>query len=338
MNTSLLLFGGSSGERLVSVASAQNIADQFNFDEIMFLASDGCIYQVTQSELLAHTDPFLNEFKAHQKALELSLESGISFFKNKTVFLALHGTEGEDGKIQKLFEFNKVAFTASDSIASQNAFHKDTSKKIVQNAQIKIVDSILFDSNQIRTAKNDLLKFFKTHQKIVLKPAANGSSIGLHILDQTSDFEKAMQEIEENRLGEYLAEKFIQGRELTVGVFEAKDGLKALPPSEVIVNPGRAFDYEGKYLGKGSIEITPAQLTPQEALLAQQMALQAHRALKCYGYSRTDLILTSTEPIYLETNTLPGLSRPSFFPQQLNVADIPFKIFIQRQLELAENR
>ena len=154
-------------------------------------------------------------------------------------------------------------------------------------------------------------------------------------MDHPNQLKKALEKIKESGFGDYIAEKFIVGRELTVGVFQTPQGLKALPPSEIILSEGRSFDYEGKYLGQGSTEITPADLTPKEIALAQNIALASHEALGCYGYSRTDMILTAEGPIYLETNTLPGLSKPSFLPQQLNVADIRFNQFIEQQIELA---
>lgn len=338
MNKTVLLFGGSSEERLVSVASAQNVADHFQFDEIIFLDKNSSVYSLDKVELMAHTNVFTTEFKPQSAPVAHSLENAIPLLKNKTIFMGFHGTEGEDGKIQILLEKNKIAFTGSGSVSSQNSFSKSASKKIVSKANIATTEEFILTATEAETRKNEILNFFNTHRKIVLKPIANGSSIGLHIIDNQKSLEAALVKIKSAGLGDYIAEKFIQGRELTVGVYQSPKGLIALPPSEVIMNQGRSFDYEGKYLGQGSTEITPAQLTPQETVVAQKMALDAHQALSCYGYSRTDLILTNSGPIYLETNTLPGLSRASFVPQQLNVADIRFADFVQRQLELAEVR
>lgn len=338
MNKTVILFGGSSEERLVSAASAQNVAQHFQFDELWFLDKKSAVFQIDKAELLAHANPFTTEFKPSSKAIAASLAETLPLLKNKTVFLALHGTEGEDGQIQALFEKNKIAFTGSGAESSQNAFNKKSSKTIAATAKIKVTDEMIFTSHETEKRKNEIVSFFKLHEKIVLKPNANGSSIGLYIVDQQKDLEEALVKIKSTNLGEYIVEKFVQGRELTVGVYQSTKGLAPLPPSEVVLNKGFSFDYEGKYLGRGTTEITPAQLTPEEAQVAQKMALEAHQALKCYGYSRTDLILTTAGPVYLETNTLPGLSRASFIPQQLNVADIRFADFIQRQLELAENR
>ncbi len=338
MNQSVILFGGSSGERLVSVASAQNLVENFDFDAILYLDKSGLVFKITKEELLSHANPFLNEFKPAAKSFANSLDETLSFLKSKTVFLALHGTEGEDGKIQSLFEKNKISFTASDSKASKNAFNKKISKSIVAEAGIATSAEFIFSNLDFANQLQELVTFFKTHSKIVLKPLANGSSLGLFIVETQPDLLSAIEKIRSNGLGDYIAEKFIVGRELTVGIYESQKGIIALPPSEVILNAGRSFDYEGKYLGKGTQEITPAQLNLQETQLVQKMALKAHSALHCFGYTRTDLILTANGPIYLETNTLPGLSRPSFIPQQLGAAKILFSDFIKQQLFLAEKR
>lgn len=338
MNKSVLLFGGSSEERLVSVASAQNVASQFDFNEILFLDKRSSLFRVTKEQLLAHQNPFTVEFKLNAAPIASSIADCIPFLKGKTVFISFHGTEGEDGKIQALFEKNKIAFTGSGAESSQNAFNKKLSKVIVSTSRIKVTEEFSFSSLEAETRRGSIIDFFKIHGKIVLKPTANGSSIGLYIIDSLPALEEALKKIKSANLGDYIAEKFIVGRELTVGVFQSAKGLIPLPPSEVVLNQGHSFDYEGKYLGRGTTEITPAQLTPDEAKKAQRMATESHQALNCYGYSRTDLILTADGPVYLETNTLPGLSKASFIPQQLKAADITFADFIQRQLELAEKR
>jgi D-alanine-D-alanine ligase len=102
--------------------------------------------------------------------------------------------------------------------------------------------------------------------------------------------------------------------------------------------PGGAFDYAGKYLGQGTEELTPAPITAAQRVDAQALAVLAHQTLGCGGYSRTDLILTEEGPTFLETNTLPGLTRASFIPQQLAAAGKDLRAFLLRQLDLARSR
>ncbi len=337
-NDVVLLFGGNSEERLVSVASAQNLARQFSFSEFIFQDNSERLFKVTDEELFQHADVFVKEFKPAKPAFAESLNEALDYFKNKVVFLGWHGAHGENGEIQFLFETHKIIFTGSGSESSQNAFEKNQAKEIISNTDIKIPLEIKFENSQTEILRSQFEKFLNQHKKIVFKPTASGSSYGLHIVSDVEKLNQALELIKKDSFKSYLVENFINGRELTVGVVQMADELIALPASEIILNEGSAFDYEGKYLGTGATEITPANLTSSELEVVQKLALDAHIALGCYGYSRTDLILTTDGAYFLETNTLPGLSKPSFLPQQLLAADIPFKNFIEAQINLARHR
>lgn len=338
MKNSILLFGGSSEERLVSVASAQNIYKQFPFSQAWYLHPDGRLSVVSKEELIAHQDPFQVEFRPTAKPFAESLPASLLQLKGQTVFLALHGTEGEDGAIQALFEKANIFFTASGSTSSRNAFEKDQAKVIVSKQGVEIAPHYLFTDLESVVNRQQLLDFFSKNKKIVLKPLANGSSIGLHIISDLTSLNVAMEAIAKVNYGSYLAEVFIQGRELTVAIIDDGQKLLALPPSEVILHAGHSFDYKGKYLGRGTTEVTPADISSAEVKKVQQLAMIAHQALDCYGYSRTDIMLTSSGAVFLETNTLPGLTKASFVPQQLKAAGLDFSQFIETQLSLAESR
>ena len=338
MNPSILMFGGKSEERFVSVASAQNLASIFEFSEVWFISPLGQIFLVDSNELASHKDPFKLPFVPAKAPIAQSLEQAIPKLKNRTVFMGFHGTEGEDGKIQALLEKNRVAFTGSGSESSQICFDKPTAKKVLSKHDISVAPEIILSSGDPDKAESELREFFISNRKIVAKPTANGSSIGLHIISDQNSLKSAIDDIRKSRAGAFMAEKFISGREITVGVIEKNGDLEALPPSEVLLNEGHSFDYDGKYLGKGTREITPAELNANDLMSIQTLAIRAHRLLNCFGYTRTDVILSSEGITYLETNTLPGLTKASFIPQQLNVANIPFKSFIKDQIELAEQR
>ena len=130
----------------------------------------------------------------------------------------------------------------------------------------------------------------------------------------------------------------MSGTELTVGIVDDGRGTRALPASEVRVEAGRAFDYEGKYLGKGTREITPAEVPPEVSQAAQRIALAVHKALGCEGYSRTDVICGPKGVVFLEINTLPGLTGMSFIPQQLAAEGTPMLAFLEEQISLARRR
>lgn len=334
----VLLFGGNSGERLVSVASAQNLAQNYDFSEIIYLHKDGALSIISKSELIEHQNAFQNEFKTSNKPFATNLNSALNFFKDKIIFLALHGTEGEDGKIQELFESAKICFTGSGSTASKNAFEKDASKKIIGKLGLTLAPEMVFTKKPDQATLNQITNFFKQHQKIVFKPVASGSSIGLHIISNEAELKHALEQIAKAEFDVYLAEKFLTGRELTAGVIDRNNNLEGLLPSEVVLNEGNNFDYEGKYLGRGTTEITPAKINADELAKVKELALASHRAFGCYGYSRTDMILVNSQPIFMETNTLPGLTKASFIPQQLHCSAISMNEFIASQLELARKR
>lgn len=330
----LILFGGASEERMVSVASAQNLMGHLPEADLWFLAQDGDVFEVARSELQAHQNAFTTAFTPSGNSLAGKLENALELLKNKVVILALHGTEGEDGTLQAMFEKNRIPYTGSNSTASRLAFDKKLTKEIAKRHNLPMADDLIVNGSKDIAALKD---FFAQHPSMVLKPVANGSSFGLFIIHSSTDFESALKKMDPAIT--YLAESFLVGREITVGVREQIDGTTvALPCSEVRVVKGRQFDYEGKYLGSGVQELTPAPLESEETLRCQELALKVHALTGCSGYSRTDMILTPRGPILLEINTLPGLSKASFIPQQLTACGDNLRDFFLGQIALAEKR
>lgn len=340
MQNTILFFGGSSDERWVSTASAQNLCQRYDFSRIWFLSLTGTVHEISKTDLLSHKEAFTADFPAPANShIAASLKAALPRTQDAVIFMGFHGTEGENGDMQALLEEERVPFTGSGSRASQSCFDKVLAKKIVSAAGIQVTEELTIDSTSLEDFEK-LKRFFNQHSKIVLKPTANGSSIGLFIVNSVDTLNSAIKEIQKKPKMSYLAEKFVQGRECTIGIIENETGsLVALPASEVIMQDGLNFDYNGKYLGKGSTEITPAPVTLEQMTALQAVSLKAHQALGCTGYSRTDVILCPQgEIIYLETNTLPGLTKASFIPQQLEEAKIALSDFIQGQLQIARKR
>lgn len=333
-NDCVILFGGSSEERLVSVASAQNLSLQIPEASLWFLNQAGQIFEIETSELQNHKNPFMAPFIPKGKNSFSTLKDSLLKLKHKTVIIALHGTEGEDGTLQKLFEDHNIAFTGTKSKASADAFNKVTTKLVARKNNLSVVEELIIDffTNEDITK---LKSFLKQHKKLVLKPLANGSSVGLFIVSSESELDESLKTIKNKNLSHYLIEPFITGREITVGVRQKADGSTIpIACSEVRVIQGRQFDYEGKYLGSGVEELTPAPITAQETKECQDMAIKIHNLLGCRGYSRTDMILTEKGPILLEINTLPGLSKASFVPQQIISIGGNLRDFFQEQINL----
>jgi len=328
--TVIVLFGGHSDERHVSVASAQNVVRNLEAPLAWFWSPSGAVYDVNREELLVHQQPFTNDFQPSRPAVWPDLEMALDTLPvdDRVFLLALHGGEGEDGTVQRMMEARGIPFTGSGSAASAAAFDKGRAKEIVKD-RVRVAESrIAKDANDIEGA---IAGMMERYEKIVLKPLAGGSSRGLFFLERGSDI-PVIDNIP------YIVEQFIAGRELTVGVVEGGDGPFPLPVIEIETDPGASFDYEGKYLGKGTREICPAKIPDAMRDEAQKMSVAAHVALGCEGYSRTDLIAGEDGVYFLELNTLPGLTTSSLVPQELHEVGIEFREFLEKQIATALTR
>jgi D-alanine-D-alanine ligase len=328
----IILFGGSSSERRVSVASAQHLSSIMPEAALWFWAQNGTVFQVTSEELMAHQNPYDNNFMPLKpnKVAE-SVETALDRVGASVVYLGLHGGDGENGWLQTRLEARRIPFTGSGGTASKIAMHKSESKEAVVKRGILVARQL--SENRI----NELLKFQKEVGRLVIKPACDGSSAGLSFLHDQAGCEAWFEKHAGSAIP-WLAEEELIGRELTVGVMMYKGTLTALPPSEVILEKNAHFDFQAKYHGVGNREITPADLTPAQTIAAQAVALQAHQAIGCFGYTRTDMIMTQSGIYYLETNTLPGMTKASFIPQQLRAAGIELRDFVADQINLARKR
>jgi D-alanine-D-alanine ligase len=327
--TTIVLFGGRSDERHVSVASAQNVVRTLDAPLAWFWAPNGAVYDVNGDELLAHPNPFTNDFEPSRPAIWPDLEMALDTLPvdDPVFLLALHGGEGEDGTVQRLMERRGIPFTGSGSAASAAAFDKGRTLEIVKS-QLRIAESRVAGGSQDieRVVAAMLMRF----EKVVLKPLAGGSSRGLFFMERGSEI-PLIDDIP------YLVEQFISGRELTCGVVEHHDGPFALPIIEIETDAGFSFDYEGKYLGKGTREICPAKIPEAMRDEIQSMSLTAHKVLGCESYSRSDFVASEDGIYFLELNTLPGLTSSSLVPQELAAAGIEFREFLDRQIAMAKN-
>jgi D-alanine-D-alanine ligase len=329
-HTIIVLFGGPSDERQVSVASAQNVVRNLPRALAWFWTPEGAVHDVAATDLLAHQRPFEVDFEPARPAIFPTLEQALDTLpvENPVFLLALHGTGGEDGTVQRMFEKRGIPFTGSGSEASAAAFDKERAKTLVRGKVRTAESRVVPSEDELQPAVQDMLS---RHERIVLKPLAGGSSRGLFFLGRNDEVPRDLR-------FPYLLEQFIEGRELTVGVVDQGTGPFPLPVIEIEVDPNRAFDYAGKYLGAGTREICPANIPSDMARSAQATALAAHVALGCEGYSRTDLIASRNGIYFLETNTLPGLTTSSLVPQELAVVGIGFRDFLEKQVELAKAR
>jgi D-alanine-D-alanine ligase len=322
-----ILFGGTNKERLVSVATAQALHSALPEADLWFWDVDDTVHEAASAALLQHSRPFEDPFKAGTPSIG-NIEQALDKAKaeNRVLVLALHGGTAENGELQAMCEVRKLPFTGSGSASSHLAFDKVAAKRFAAIAGVKAPVGVMLED--IETA-------FAEYGRLIAKPACDGSSYGLIYVNSKQDLVAVRNAA---RLEEYLIEPFVAGVEATCGVLEQSDGsVFSLPPIEIVPAEG-GFDYTAKYLLKSTQEICPGRFSPEISGEIMDLALRAHMALSCSGYSRTDFIVSEKGPIYLETNTLPGLTKASLYPKALKALGIDFADFLRDQIVLAERR
>jgi D-alanine-D-alanine ligase len=322
-----ILFGGTNKERLVSVATAQALCSALPKADLWFWDVDDTVHETRPETLLKHSRPFEDPFKAGTPSLgriDQALDKARA--ENRVLVLGLHGGTTENGELQAMCELRKIPFTGSGSASSHLAFDKVAAKRFAEIAGVKAPPGVKLED--IETA-------FIQYGKLIAKPACDGSSYGLIFVNARQDIAAVRNAAKSE---EYLIEPLISGVEATCGVLEQSDGsVFSLPPIEIVPADG-GFDYTAKYLLKSTQEICPGRFSPEISAQLMDLALRAHRALSCSGYSRTDFIVSAEGPIYLETNTLPGLTKASLYPKALKAQGIDFGDFLRDQIVLAEKR
>jgi D-alanine-D-alanine ligase len=322
-----ILFGGLNKERLVSVATAQALHVALPDADLWFWDADDRVYDTRPQALLAHARPFEESFKPDSASIgQLTLALDRAKAEGRLLVLGLHGGMAENGELQAMCETRGIAFTGSGSASSNLAFDKIAAKRFAAIAGVTIAAGV---------ALNDLETAFAEYGRLIAKPARDGSSFGLIFVNATQDLVAVRKAANTE---DYVIEPFVAGVEATCGVLEQADGsLIALPPIEIIPADG-GFDYEAKYLAKSTQEICPGRFTPEISARIMADAVRAHNAMSCRGYSRSDFIVAANGPVYLETNTLPGLTKASLYPKALTAQGISFVDFLHGQIALGARR
>jgi D-alanine-D-alanine ligase len=322
-----ILFGGTNKERLVSVASAQALYSALPEADLWFWDLGDTVHEVRPEALLGHSRPFEEPFKPGRPSIG-RIEQALDRAKaeSRLLVLGLHGGMAENGELQAMCEMRGLPFTGSGSASSHLAFDKIAAKRFVALAGVKAPAGVVLEEAE---------KALAEYGKLIAKPVLDGSSYGLIFVHSTQDLVAVRNAA---KAESYLIEPFIAGVEATCGVLERLDGsVVALPPVEIIPADG-GFDYTAKYLAKTTQEICPGRFAPEISAQIMDHAVKAHQALSCRGYSRSDFIVSAKGLIYLETNTLPGLTKASLYPKALKAEGIAFVDFLQDQIALAAKR
>ena len=301
----LVLAGGTSPEREVSLNSGK---------------------AVTEALLTTKYTPVFIDLK---DPLELP-----KIFKENSadgVFIALHGTWGENGIIQAICEVANIPYTGSGVLGSSIGMNKFTSKALFNNAGIKTANAFLATVNNpnIKMAEKFLDKF----GKIFIKPNTGGSTVACSSAATIDEYKKSLElafDVEPYA----LVEEFIEGEEITVPVMENDDGTPfALPVIHIKPKTGY-YDYNNKYTKGATDYICPADFSPETIKRLQDIAVKAHIAISCNIYSRIDFRLTETGDVYaLEANTAPGMTATSLVPKAAKAFGIEFPEFLTQIIE-----
>ena len=319
-----ILFGGTNKERLVSVASAQAMHAALPEAELWFWDVSDTVHEVQSQALRSHARPFEDSFKPGNRGIGLEPALDKAMVEDRLLVLALHGGRAENGELQAMCEMRGIPFTGSGSASSHLAFDKVAAKRFAAIAGVTAPIGLMLEDIDAALAE---------YGRLIAKPARDGSSYGLIFVNAKQDLVAVRNAA---KTEEYVIEPFVSGVEATCGVLEQSDGsVIALPPIEIVPADG-GFDYTAKYLLKSTQEICPGRFAPEITAQLMEQALRAHRALSCSGYSRSDFIVSEKGPIYLETNTLPGLTKASLYPKSLKAQGIDFADFLQGQIDLAE--
>ncbi len=319
-----VIAGGDSSEYIVSLKSAENV----------FKSIDALKYQPFMVRMRNGEWSVLGE----DKAIAIVSKEDFSFtYKNKKIvpdlaFIMIHGTPGEDGKLQAYFDMIKIPYSTCGVYTSALTFHKFYCDNFLRSFEIPMAESLYFQ-------KGDIINIDEVVERLGLpvfvKPSAGGSSFGVTKVKSKDELIKASEHAY-NESGDCLVEEFVDGMELAVGVCELKGEVVPFLPTEVIPK-GEFFDFDSKYETGGATEITPARLPKEQIEACQRLAARIYKLLDCKGIVRVDFILRDGIFNFLEINTIPGMTATSFIPQQLNAMGMELtevlNLVIEQQFE-----
>lgn len=326
-----VIFGGTSAERDVSIASGAQVIKALRsagHDTIAIDTVRGLLNPQEEQRLLdwnvAETLPDLSALARTASMSALSLTQIPQIGTVDVAFLTLHGGAGEDGTMQAMLDLAAIPYTGSGHAASAMAMDKDISKRLFRAAGVPTADWIMapVEADEVRHSLG---------YPLIVKPNKQGSTVGLSVVKDARALESAI-ELAYRFDDEVMIERYVPGREFTVGILDQD----ALAVGEIIPAAGDIFDYASKYQKGGATETFPARLSPEMTQRAQDLARRAHQALKLRGYSRIDFRMEANGEFWcLEANTSPGMTATSLLPQSAKAVGIAFPELCERICRIA---
>ena len=321
--TIALITGGFTGEAVISLKSAAQIEQ--NLDAAKFE-----VYKIIISP-----ESWYYEFNGQVVEVDkndFSLVVGGKKILFDAVFVGLHGSPGEDGKLQGYFDMLGIPYTSCDALTSAISMNKGYTKAIVAD----IPDLYVAKSCQFFADKAENATIIEQSLKLpyFVKPNNGGSSIGMSKVNAAAELPQALT-LAFKEDTQVLVEEFIKGREFTIGVYLGKNGVQVLPATEIISSK-EFFDFEAKYTPGVSEEITPGRMTEEEKVRVEAVVRTVYNKLNCRGVVRIDYILEegSGNFYFIEINTVPGQSENSIIPQQVRATGRSVQDFYTELLEV----
>ena len=318
-----VLAGGYSGEAVISFQSAATVMENIDTDlfspTLVRIDSDRWWVAMEGNPSIDQTSFTFMDTNGVTQGFD-------------AVFIMVHGTPGEDGILQKYFENLGLPFTTGPSESVTGTFNKYATTKLLRNSGFSVGDSILIKSSDEVDEKFLERIVSDVGLPCFVKPNQGGSSLGINRVEKASDLISAINAAGENECESIIIESLLVGREFSMGVVPANDGTPVSMPITEIVTENLFFDYEAKYEG-ASDEITPAEISETQKAQMQNAGVKAYNQLGCRGMVRIDFILVDDKiPAILEVNSVPGFSKMSILPQQLECLGIPISTMLTRVL------
>jgi len=316
MKNVAIIEGGYSHEKIISLQSAETVfqhIDREKYNPIKVRVDEKGWFAFSGNERI---EVNLNDFSFRDTKFDIA-------------FIVIHGTPGEDGKLQAYFDMLNIPYTTCSHLAATITFDKFVCNQYLKTFGIKVADAVLIRKNE-KVVSSEIID--KVGLPCFVKPNDGGSSFGITKVKNESDLEKAIELALEHG-SQAIIESFMSGREVTNGIYKNKTGVVPLPITE-IVTKNDFFDFDAKYEGESN-EITPADLPNEITKSVKFVTKKIYEILDLKGIARADYIIQGEEPYLIEINTVPGLSGESLIPQMAEHEGVSLKQLFNEVLEFA---
>lgn len=318
-----VICGGYTAERNISLGSGDVVCK--NIDATTYQ-----VYKVVVDRDACHVEPGNHKVNLSDFSFQLD---GITI-KFDLVFNAIHGSPGEDGRIQGYFDMLNIPYNNCGAATSALTFNKSWTKKVLEGS-VLLAKGALLKRNDI-SLENDIQAVIADFKlPLFVKPNNNGSSYGISKIKDYNELKGAVEEALKYD-DEVLVEEGITGVEVTCGLYRYKNEIIVMPICEIAAGKHDFFDYTAKYVAGESDEIIPARIPETVAAKVAEYSTTVYKQLNCKGVVRIDYIVQNNEPYFLEVNTVPGLSEASIVPKMAKASGLTLGAFFGRLLEEAK--